>query len=290
MTTQQHPNRPEPSAAVNFIAGGIAGAFSRTATAPLDRLKLILQHQTHNHKTTIPEGLRSIYREGGLRGFFRGNGTNCVKIAPETAVKMSVFEYLKENYCQTKGHPTGVERFMCGSAAGIASQVFVYPFELVKTRLALAPAGTYKGIADCMMKTVQADGYRGLYKGSFVSMCGIIPYAGIDLSVYAFLRDTYRDVHGHQPSGMLVLGFGSLSGMLGQFVTYPLALVRTRLQVQGMAGSDHHEYNGMVDCFQKTVRNEGVKGLYRGLVPNLLKAVPAVALSYQMYEFLRFLV
>lgn len=68
--------------------------------------------------------------------------------------------------------------------------------------------------------------------------------------------------------------------MCGQLVAYPLALVRTRLQAPGA----HAHYSGMLDCFRKILAADGVKGLYRGLVPNFAKSIPAVAASYAVFE------
>ena len=68
-----------------------------------------------------------------------------------------------------------------------------------------------------------------------------------------------------------------------QLATYPLALAKTRLQASGMPGFAPG-YDGLVGCLADTVKHEGVRGLYRGIVPNLLKAVPSISISYVVFE------
>lgn len=164
-----------------------------------------------------------------MKSFFRGNGTNVIKIAPETAIKFIMFDKIKEMTCKNAKQPTTVERLISGGIAGFTSQSMIYPLEIIKTRLALAPKGTYSGILGCG-KTIMADeGIMALYKGWGASVLGIIPYASIDMAVFNTLRDNYVKMYAHEPTTITLLCAGAFSGVCGQLVAYPLALVRTRL-------------------------------------------------------------
>jgi solute carrier family 25 phosphate transporter 23/24/25/41 len=79
-----------------------------------------------------------------------------------------------------------------------------------------------------------------------------------------------------------LLGFGAASSTAGQLVAYPLQLVRTRLQATGMPGMPH--YHGMWDCLQQVLRHDGVAGFYRGIAPNFVKSLPAITISYAVFE------
>lgn len=114
----------------------------------------------------------------------------------------------------------------------------------------------------------------------------MIPYSGVDLGLFSLLRDLYERKYGidHPPSGFTILFLGSLSSITAQITAYPFHLARTRLQIQGMKGDGITRYTGILDVFTKTITNEGFFGLYRGLLPNFLKAVPAMSINYAVYE------
>lgn len=267
-----------------FISGGIAGAISRTFTAPLDRLKIILQANLGGHKNVrMLKELKMIYKESGWRGYYLGNGTNVLKIAPETGVKFLAYDRFKRIFCQDINSPKTSERLLSGGFAGICSQLVIYPLEITKTRLALAPKGLYKGIMDCIIKINKHEGLLGLYKGLQASIIGVIPYASIDLAVYNTMRDSYIKKNTKDPGPIVLLMCGAVSSVCGQLISYPFALIRTRLQSQGMPGNKQN-YNGMWDCIMKIKEFEGYKGFYRGIVPNFMKTVPAISISYMVFE------
>lgn len=225
----------------------------------------------------------AIQRESGFRGFFKGNGTNVLKIIPETALKFLIYDEIKKLICNDLNSPTTTERLFSGAASGFLTQSLIYPMEITKTRLALAKDGIYRGIGDCLMQIQRNEGTMALYKGWGASVLGIMPYAAIDLTVFNILRDMYIKRVGQDPSVYTVLGCGALSSICGQVIAYPFALVRTRLQSQGLPGKPIL-YNGLLDCTRKTFINEGIPGFYRGILPNFMKSVPAVAISYAVFE------
>lgn len=180
-------------------------------------------------------------KEGGLVGMWRGNGINVLKIAPESAIKFAAYEQVKRFIKGDSKHTLTIyERFCAGALAGGISQTAIYPLEVLKTRLALRKTGQYKSILDAAYKIYRGEGLRSFYRGYIPNILGIIPYAGIDLAVYETLKKKYLNTHTNhdQPSFWLLLACGSASSTLGQMCSYPLALVRTRLQAQGMHADD----------------------------------------------------
>lgn len=267
-----------------LLAGGVAGAVSRTSTAPLDRLKVMMQ--VHGSKSmNIFGGFRQMVKEGGIRSLWRGNGINVIKIAPETAVKFWAYEQYKKLLTE-EGQKLGTfERFISGSMAGATAQTFIYPMEVLKTRLAVAKTGQYSGIYGCAKKILKHEGFGAFYKGYVPNLLGIIPYAGIDLAVYELLKSYWLDNFAKDsvnPGVVVLLGCGALSSTCGQLASYPLALVRTRMQAQ--ATTEGAPQLSMVGLFQRIVSKEGVSGLYRGITPNFMKVLPAVGISYVVYE------
>ncbi|ACO63687.1 predicted protein, partial [Micromonas commoda] len=275
--------------AKKLASGGVAGAVSRSATAPIDRIKTIMQAgrlpSSGGIAPVAGAAARAVWHEGGWRAFWRGNGANVAKVVPETATKYVAFDILKRQLATDPGNATVLERFAAGGMAGAAAQTVVYPLEIVKTRVSLSAGGC--SMATVIAGVLRTEGTRGLFKGLTPSLVGIFPYAGIDLMANSVLKDAlaakYAEV-GRDPGVAELLGCGMASSTSAMLVTYPLNLVRTRLQASGMPGQP--TYSGPVECAGKILAKEGFAGLYRGLVPNLAKVLPATSVSYAVYDVL----
>lgn len=270
-----------------LVSGGTAGAVSRTFTAPLDRLKVLMQvHATKANELGIKSGFKALHDEGGFRGLWRGNFINVLKIAPESALKFFAFERLKQIIGQESGQEMNAKhRFVAGSLAGAFSQTCIYPLEVIKTRLALRKTGQYKGIFDCGLKIYSNEGIGAFFKGYVPNLLGILPYAGIDLCIYETLRNYWMKNHSDTavPSVFVPLACGVVSSTCGQLASYPLALIRTKMQAN--KGTVKRMENPTMVSLGKTIyQTEGFFGFYRGIGPNFLKVAPAVGISYVVYE------
>ncbi|XP_072276135.1 mitochondrial adenyl nucleotide antiporter SLC25A24 [Pyxicephalus adspersus] len=268
-----------------LLAGGMAGAVSRTGTAPLDRLKVMMQVHGTKGNSNMLAGLKQMIKEGGIRSLWRGNGVNVIKIAPETAMKFWAYEQYKKLFTSESGKLGTAERFIAGSLAGATAQTSIYPMEVLKTRLAVGKTGQYNGMFDCAKKILKKEGLRAFYKGYIPNILGIIPYAGIDLAVYETLKNHWLQKYATDsanPGVLVLLGCGTVSSTCGQLASYPLALIRTRMQAQAsIEGAPQLSMGGL---FRKIIAKEGFLGLYRGIAPNFLKVLPAVSISYVVYE------
>ncbi|SPO22462.1 related to SAL1 - member of the Ca2+-binding subfamily of the mitochondrial carrier family [Ustilago trichophora] len=308
------------SVALKFLAaGGIAGAVSRTATAPFDRLKIYLITTARSPDVVeaakaaaggngasakaagqglgiLREALFNLYRDGGgLRAFWVGNGLNCLKIFPESAIKFLSYETAKRAFAKYVDHVSdsrdisGTSRFLSGGFGGITSQLAIYPVETLKTRLMSSQNAKTSLQGNALLaKTAKdmwnAGGLRTYYRGLTAGLIGVFPYSAIDMSTFEGIKLFYIKYTGKEEPGVLaLLSFGSVSGSVGATTVYPLNLIRTRLQA---AGTPAHPttYDGFWDAARKTYYREGFVGFYRGLVPTLAKVVPAVSISYVVYE------
>ncbi|XP_053417287.1 calcium-binding mitochondrial carrier protein SCaMC-2 isoform X2 [Nycticebus coucang] len=273
----------------HLVAGGGAGAVSRTCTAPLDRLKVLMQvHASRSNNMCIVGGFTQMIREGGAKSLWRGNGINVLKIAPESAIKFMAYEQIKRLVGSDQETLRIHERLMAGSLAGAIAQSSIYPMEVLKTRMALRKTGQYSGMLDCARRILAREGVAAFYKGYVPNMLGIIPYAGIDLAVYETLKNAWLQryaVNSADPGVFVLLACGTISSTCGQLASYPLALVRTRMQAQ--ASIEGAPEVTMSSLFRQILRTEGAFGLYRGLAPNFMKVIPAVSISYVVYENLK---
>ncbi|KAM9315230.1 mitochondrial adenyl nucleotide antiporter SLC25A24-B isoform 2-T5 [Pholidichthys leucotaenia] len=217
-----------------LMAGAMAGSVSRSGTAPLDRLKVFRQvHGSSLFKGNVLSSFQHMVKEGGVRSLWRGNGINVLKIAPETAIKFTAYEQIKNvirGHNETRNLRVH-ERFVAGSLAGATAQTAIYPMETLK----FSWLNRNQGMAD--------------------------------------------------PGVMVLVGCGAVSSTCGQLASYPLALIRTRMQAQ--ASVKGGPKLSMWTLLHNIVTQEGIAGLYRGISPNLLKVIPAVSVSYVVYEYTR---
>ena len=186
-----------------------------------------------------------IYREGGLRGFWLGNGLNCMKIIPESAIKFFTYEYMKRFFAKyvdgvsDSRDVSGMSRFISGGVGGITSQLSIYPIETLKTRLmsSMSNPGHIRGMKLLFATAREMSahgGIRSYYRGLGAGLVGVFPYSAIDMSTFEGIKLFYLRYTGKDEPGVLaLLAFGSISGSIGAATVYPLNLVRTRLQASG---------------------------------------------------------
>ncbi|XP_010422770.1 PREDICTED: mitochondrial adenine nucleotide transporter ADNT1 [Camelina sativa] len=301
----------------SLFAGGVAGGVSRTAVAPLERMKILLQVQNpHNIKYSgTVQGLKYIWRTEGLRGLFKGNGTNCARIVPNSAVKFFSYEQASKGILYMYRQQTGNEnaqltpllRLGAGATAGIIAMSATYPMDMVRGRLTVQTANSpyqYRGIAHALSTVLREEGPRALYRGWLPSVIGVVPYVGLNFAVYESLKDwlvkdnPFGLVENNELTIVTRLTCGAIAGTVGQTIAYPLDVIRRRMQMVGwkdassvVTGEGRSkaslEYTGMVDAFRKTVRHEGFGALYKGLVPNSVKVVPSIAIAFVTYEMVK---
>lgn len=201
--------------AAKLYSGSIAGGISRTLTAPIDRLKMVMQATPPGKASGgMIAAARRIWMEGGVAAFFRGNSVNVLKIAPETSIKFLAFDSFKSAIARDPANSSISERFVAGGGAGAVAQAAVYPLEICKTRLGVSAPGTYDGLLDCLRSIVRKEGSGALFQGLSTSIAGIVPYAAIDLSVNSLLKEVVSR-RGEEPTVPMVLGCGMRSSTNG---------------------------------------------------------------------------
>ena len=170
-------------------AGGLAGIIARTASAPLDRVKLLFQVQamegagvSSTAYTGVGQAFAKIYREEGILAFWRGNGVNVIRVAPYAAAQLSSNDLYKKMLTPEGGSLGLKERLAAGAAAGMTGTALTHPLDTIRLRLALPNHG-YKGIGDAFVTVARHEGVGALYKGLVPTLAGIAPYAAINFRV-----------------------------------------------------------------------------------------------------------
>ncbi|KAF8844745.1 mitochondrial carrier [Paxillus ammoniavirescens] len=322
-----------PDIACYFIAGGIAGATSRTIVSPLERLKIIQQVQPRGSDGQYKGVWRSLVRmwnEEGFKGYMRGNGINCLRIVPYSAVQFTTYEQLKRLFTRNGSKELDtLTRLVSGALAGITSVCSTYPLDLVRSRLSIATASisvhsqsspaaspaptSIHGVKQILASTCHASssapravyskaelsmlgmtlkvmreegGVLGLYRGLTATAMGVAPYVGINFATYEALRGIITPPGKSSVTRKLICG--ALAGSISQTLTFPFDVLRRKMQVVGMtSGGLGYKYSGAIDALTTIIRTEGLRGLYRGIWPNLIKVAPSIATSFFTYELVK---
>ncbi|XP_077464075.1 mitochondrial coenzyme A transporter SLC25A42-like [Stigmatopora argus] len=289
-TGQAKDLRTRWTALDSLLCGAFAGAVAKTAIAPLDRTKIIFQ--VSSNRFSAKEAFRLIYCsyvKDGLLSLWRGNSATMVKVMPYAAIQFCAHE----QYKQTLGGHYGFQgkalppfpRFLAGSLAGTTAAMLTYPLDMVRARMAVTAKEMYCNIMHVFVRISQEEGFKTLYRGFTPTILGVIPYAGITFFTYETLKKLHTEkTKRAQPYTVERLAFGACAGLIGQSASYPLDVVRRRMQTAGVTGSASHTILGTM---REIVSHEGVlRGLYKGLSMNWLKGPVAVGISFTTFDLM----
>ena len=198
---------------------------------------------------------------------------------------------IKPMVCKNPSKPETHESFVSGAMAGGISLTAVYPFYVVQTRMLVAPVETYTGIPHAFQRTIKEGGVMQLYRPGYdASIMRILPSRGLALTTMEMCRQNFVP-EGQRPTVMQTLGFGTLAAVVSETVTHPLRLCAISLQTQGLAGRPML-YRNVFDCLQQSYksgveiagRRGGVKALMSGWSANMMKNIPANAITFAVAD------
>jgi len=266
----------------NFLLSGAAASVSKTAAAPIERVKLLIQNQDElirqgrldRRYNGIVDCTTRVFRSEGLAAFWRGNLVNVLRYFPTQALNFAFKDSIKSLFVVPK-ESAAYKRFSAniasGGFAGLSSSAFVYSLDYARTRLSSDAkskgARQFNGLIDVYVKTFQSDGIGGLYRGFTINGVGIFIYRGLYFGLYDSLKP-------------MVLGTDAgfwMSFLLGWWVTttaslisYPIDTVRRRMM---MTSGAEVKYKGSLDCFNQVIKTEGFMSLMKGAGANVLRGV-----------------
>lgn len=278
---------------VSLTSGAVAGALAKTTIAPLDRTKINFQINNSVRYTLngAIQFLKQTHAKEGTLALWRGNSATMARIVPYAAIQFTAHEqWRKILHVDKDGTDTKVRRFMAGSLAGITSQSLTYPLDLARARMAVTDKYTgYRTLRSVFVKIWVKEGPRTLYRGYFATILGVIPYAGTSFFTYETLKREYTKMTGNvKPNTLVSLAFGAIAGVVGQTSSYPLDIVRRRMQTMGVTKDGINKYTNLFSTLKTIYREEGIKnGFYKGLSMNWIKGPIAVGISFSSYDFVK---
>jgi solute carrier family 25 (adenine nucleotide translocator) protein 4/5/6/31 len=274
----------------DLLIGGSIGAVSKTIMAPVERVKLLLQTQDSNpdiisgkveRYKSIGDCFTRVPKEQGFAAFWRGNLVNCLRYAPQQGSALAFNDALNNAFPKYDSKTQfwqsfGVKLLSGGLAGGVANTI-CYPFDFARTRLAsdVGKGGSkFKGIGDCIVTTVKQQGITGLYTGWSVTVAGAFVYRAGQLGCFKQIQDMnpYKKDKGTLGAISSFFAVTAARTVVMPF-NYPFDTVRRRMMLQSEKPVAERLYKGSVHCFNEVMRKEGLKGMYKGMVPELFRGV-----------------
>jgi len=274
--------------AVDFLMGGVSAAVSKTAAAPIERIKLLIQNQDEMLKSGrlaepykgIGDCFVKVTKEEGIVSLWRGNLANVLRYFPTQALNFAFKDQFKRMFGYNSDKDGYAIWFLgnmaAGGAAGASSLVFVYSLDYARTRLAndakAAKKGgerQFKGLVDVYRKTFATDGIGGLYRGFVVSCVGIVVYRGCYFGFFDSLKPLL--LVGDLKNSFLASFFLGWAVTIGAgLASYPLDTIRRRMM---MTSGEGVKYKGSIDCGITIIRKEGVGSLFKGAGANIMRGI-----------------
>ncbi|CAH0041272.1 unnamed protein product [Clonostachys solani] len=276
-----------PPFVADFLMGGISAAVSKTAAAPIERVKLLIQNQDEMIKSGrlshryagIGDCFKRTMADEGALALWRGNTANVIRYFPTQALNFAFKDKFKKLF-GFKKERDGYAWWMVGNlasggAAGATSMLFVYSLDYARTRLAndaknakSGGARQFNGLIDVYRKTLASDGLAGLYRGFMPSVAGIIVYRGLYFGMYDSIKPLLpKNLEGNFLANF-ALGWAVTTG--AGIAAYPLDTIRRRMM---MTSGEAVKYKNSFDAARQIVAKNGVKSLFNGAGANILRGV-----------------
>jgi len=266
----------------NFMLAGVAAGVAKTAAAPIERVKLLVQNQDEMIKQGrldkpykgVIDCTTRVLKTEGVYPFWRGNLANVLRYFPTQALNFAFKDSIKAIFATPKDASQGrkfATNIASGGFAGTLSLMFVYSLDYARTRLANDAKGKggerqFNGLIDVYVKTLKSDGIQGLYRGFTISAVGIFIYRGMYFGLY----DTLKPLLGKDVSTAIsfLLGWGVT--VTAGLMSYPIDTIRRRMMMTSGGGV---KYKGSVDCAVQILKNEGFMSMMKGAGANILRGV-----------------
>ncbi|XP_069785405.1 mitochondrial thiamine pyrophosphate carrier [Narcine bancroftii] len=281
------------------LAGSAAGLLTRVIINPLDVLKIRFQLQIEPLSLLEPrakyhgivQATSTIFREEGLLAFWKGHVPAQLLSISYGAVQFASFEFLTKFAHNTLScnSRNPLVHFVCGGLAACSATVTVQPIDTLRTRfVAQGEPKVYRNLYHAVITMYSREGSLSFYRGLTPTVVAVFPYAGLQFAFYNILHRISKWA-GASSGNIQNLVCGSCAGVISKTFTYPLDLLKKRLQVDGFGKArasfgQVQTYNGFLDCVFQVARGEGLSGFYKGLSPSIMKAAFSTGLVFFWYE------
>jgi len=270
-----------------FFCGLLGGCAGVLVGHPFDTVKVKLQTQDFRnplYKGTV-DCFRQTVNRDGMRGLYRGMASPLVGVGGINAVIFGVQRYTNRLFTNQDALSS---HFLSGVCAGVTQSVICSPVELTKTRLQIqADRGgplKYKGAIHCLQEIYRTEGVRGIFRGQLSTVLREAPAFGTYfLSFEVISRVLSGSKTSNEASSGAIFMAGGFAGMSSWLVSYPMDVVKSRIQSDGAFGPKR--YNGIMDCIRLSVKEEGYSVFTRGLNSTMIRAFPTNAATFFVVSY-----
>mmetsp|Transcript_24760 Transcript_24760/g.41266 ORF Transcript_24760/g.41266 Transcript_24760/m.41266 type:complete len:316 (-) Transcript_24760:814-1761(-) len=276
----RNPARQRPTRDVyeGILCGAIAGIAAKTVIAPAERIKMSFQvtSQPFTFRNALAKG-NAVIKTQGILSLWRGHSTTILRVAPYSGFSFAIHDFSEDMFkamLQTDILPSGY-KFLAGSIGGVGGTILTYPLDVLRVRLALG--GTWKA----------SIRQGGMFQGMGPTLLGIVPYSGTAWWSKQTMLENFQRVstNNRQPTTLESVIINAIAGLLGQFVSYPLDIIRRRMQVAQTGADGNLPSIRMV--WNELICTEGYAGAAKGFSLNIIKGPIALSISLTVYDKLR---
>ncbi|XP_022992305.1 probable mitochondrial adenine nucleotide transporter BTL1 [Cucurbita maxima] len=282
-----------------FVSGALAGAMTKAVLAPLETIRTRMVVGVGSKQ--IAGSFIEVIEQQGWQGLWAGNAINMVRIVPTQAIEFGTFEWVKRTMTAAQERWSKMERksvhigpvnlhlslswispvAVGGAAAGVVSTLACHPLEVLKDRLTISPE-VYPNLSVAVSTIYKDGGLGAFYAGISPTLVGMLPYS----TSYYFMYETVKNAYCLKKkkkslNRIEMLLVGALSGFTASTISFPLEVARKRLMVGALQGKCPPN---MAAAITEVVREEGLKGLYRGWGASCLKVMPSSGITWMFYE------
>ena len=298
-------NKTNSKLFIKFVSGGIAGIVAKTTVAPADRVKILFQVNSTKKFTfgNVIREIGAIVKHDGITALWRGNTASVLRVFPYAGMQFFSFDvyssFLKNsrskndnplisNYWRLQG-----ERLVSGALAGATSVAFTYPLDLMRARMAvqMSAKGERIGIIKTFRSILNEGGSYSFFRGIKPTLLGILPYAGFAFLGFHSIKGHVEEIRGREILWWERLLSGSLAGLIAQSISYPLDMVRRRMQTERVVFADSPasriRYSSIGGTLNLIYRAEGFRGVFKGLTMNWIKGPLAVGISFSTNDYFK---
>ncbi|KAJ6699462.1 THYLAKOID ADPATP CARRIER PROTEIN CHLOROPLASTIC [Salix purpurea] len=276
-----------PRDAAIFTAGAVAGAAAKTVTAPLDRIKLLMQthgvwagQESAKKAIGFIEAIVMIGKEEGIKGYWKGNLPQVIRIIPYSAFQLLAYETYKKLFRGKDAELSVIGRLAAGACAGMTSTFVTYPLDVLRLRLAVDPG--FRAMSEVALTMLREEGVASFYYGLGPSLLSIAPYIAVNFCIFDLVKKSLPEKYQQKTQSSLLTAV--VSAAVATLTCYPLDTVRRQMQMKG------NPYKSVLDAFPGIMQRDGIIGLYRGFVPNALKNLPNSSIRLTTFDFVKRLI